>query len=308
MKLIIYTILLSIGAAVAVEVLTLLPIYPIAISGAVLALWIPARFRSGVFLLSGVPMGAEGACWLVAGVAYLFNAPLAGIILTFEMFLVERTIRNLLLVVMSAVIGAALHYGYRGSEAVFMVPALHLKLAAIPVYIIAGAGIGLVGYLVSMINKVRIPLVVGIALIGALGWWMPEGLGNGNDHMEALLAGRVTLQLIFGVCIVRLFMLAVANAAGVAGSRIMPLILTGAGLGIFSTFGLINLFPDTGITPAIGVIVGMSAMLTGGLRVWLGVIVLALEATHQWQLGLPVLCAVIPAYGIVWLFARNGKG
>jgi H+/Cl- antiporter ClcA len=308
MKLTVYTILISIGAALAIEGLNLLPIYPLAILAAVPALWIPAKFRPSLFLLSGMPMGAEGACWLVAGISYLFNAPVAAIIFIFELFLVEHTLRNLLLVTLSAVIGAALHIGYKGSEAVFQVPGLMIKAAAIPVYIISGAGIGLLGYLLSKIGKLKIPFIAGVAVIGALGWWMPDGLGNGFNHIAALLAGKVTLQLVFGVCIVRLLMLAVADAAGVTGSRVTPLILIGAGLGLFSTMGLIHLFPGAGMTPAVGAIAGMVAMLTGGLRIWLAVMILALEATHQWQLGLPVICAVTPAYGVVWLFERNGKG
>lgn len=252
-------------------------------------------------------MGAEGACCLVAGIAYLFNAPIAAIVLTFEMFLIERTIRHLLLVILSAIIGTALHYLYHGSEAVFIIPQITLKAAAIPVFIISGAAIGLIGYGLSKTQRLKLPLVVGIVVIGALGWWMPEGLGNGFNYISDLMAGRVTLQLIFGACVIRLLVLAVANATGVTGSMVTPLLLTGAGLGIFSTFGLINIFPDTGITPAIGAIVGMVAMLTGGLRIWLAALILTLEATHQWLLLLPVICALTPAYGIVWLFERNGK-
>ena len=257
---------------------------------------------------------------IVSGLAFLFNSPVAAILLVLEMALVPFTIKHLIPLILAAAIGTLFHYLYLGGGPVFeMAGITGADYATLPVYALVGLLTGLLAFLrgksikgiTFLFNKVPMPRVwlpvAGALIIGITGYWMPEGLGSGFNHIDDLLMGRVTLQLLLGLSLVRWFMVAIAAGSGSQGGMISPLLLIGGAIGVILSFLCINIFHITGIQPGVAALVGMTAMLGGGLRVWLAALVMALELTHAWVLWPPVLLAGSIGFILARWLGRNDK-
>ena len=102
-------------------------------------------------------------------------------------------------------------------------------------------------------------------------------------------------------------MVAIAAGSGSQGGMISPLLLIGGAIGVILSFLCINIFHITGIQPGVAALVGMTAMLGGGLRVWLAALVMALELTHAWVLWPPVLLAGSIGFILARWLGRNDK-
>jgi CBS domain-containing protein len=142
------------------------------------------------------------------------------------------------------------------------------------------------------------PAVGGLA-IGVGGWIFPQALGVGYDTIGALLQGDVERRLIFGILIVKSTIWAVSLGSGTSGGVLAPLLMMGGALG-----GL-----EAGVLPNEGAgfwpLVSMGAILGGTMRSPFTGIVFALELTHDVNMLLPLLVAVVIAHGFTVLVLRR---
>jgi hypothetical protein len=155
---------------------------------------------------------AERKTLLVAGaaggMAAIFAAPLASVLLAVELLLFEWKPRSFIPVAAACAMAAALRVPLLGPGPIFPV-ALHAALPwrelalSLPLGIAAGFGLGCITWLVYSCEDLfeRVPLnrmwwpVIGGAVVGLGGLIQPRVLGVGYDTIADLLRGQLTGSL-----------------------------------------------------------------------------------------------------------------
>ena len=299
--------------------------------------------QSILYINAGIPLGLEGpladlplvvagqvkrggarekqilaAAAMTGSIAFLFGSPLAAIALIIELLMVELTWQGITAVILGGGTGILLHYLLRGSDPVFMMP--EITMAGVPAllgYTVTGLLVGLVAILAKkMLNGMgslfrKLPVdklwwpVAGAILTGILGYFSPEIMGAGYEHIDSLLLGQVTLQFLVVMALGKLLLMSVAVGSGIPGGTIAPLLVSGGALGLFITFLLQFMFPAVQLNFALAALVGMTAMFAGGNRVLPAAIFFALETTHIINALLPVICGCTAAYLVVYLLAKK---
>ena len=140
-------------------------------------------------------------CGAAGAVAGIFKAPIAGLVFTLEVLMIDLTMSSLLPLLISAVTAATVSYVVTGQEAMFK---FHLdqpfELGRIPYVIMLGIFCGLVSlYFTRAMNsvegvfaKLQKPykkLMVGGAMLSILIFLFPPLYGEGYDTIELLLNG-----------------------------------------------------------------------------------------------------------------------
>lgn len=262
---------------------------------------------------------AERKTLLVAGaaggMAAIFNTPIAATLLAVELMLFEWKPRSLIPVALASV-AATVARSYLpglGPDALFATP-LHAPvwtlgplLACVLVGILAGILAVLLTLAVyaseDMFHKLPIhwmwwPIIGGV-VIGIGGLIYPPALGVGYDLIHQLVLGNFTLEMIFGLLIVKAIMWAVSLSSGTSGGVLAPLLLIGGALGALESLFLPAVFP--GFWP----LISMTAVLGATIGCPLTIVVFAIELTHNVTSFLPLLLASMVAYGLVVLVMRR---
>ena len=151
-----------------------------------------------------------------AGMASIFGTPIAAVLLAIELLLFEFSPRSIIPVALACVTGAAMHFALFGSEAVFAMPFIPpATTGAVVTYIILGAMIGVVAAIISksiylvedLFEKLPIHWMwwpaIGAIAVGVVGYFAPYTLGVGYNNISALLSGKLTMQLVLGLCFLK---------------------------------------------------------------------------------------------------------
>ena len=148
----------------------------------------------------------------------------------------------------------------------------------------------------------RWPLGLPAALVGIavaiVGWFAPEALGGGGPLVQDTLGGRMGVQALLVLLLLRFGMTMASYGTGAAGGIFAPLLVLGAQAGL-----LVGLLGQTAFPSAAGygtsfAVVGMAALFTAIVRAPLTGIVLILEMTSSYPLMLPLLAACFTAYAL----------
>lgn len=259
------------------------------------------------------------AAGIVSGIAYLFGSPIAAFVLAFELLLVELTLGSIFPLILASATGAFFHYLYRGMAPAFLMPELvpAATAASLLGYTITGLIVGFVAILVTKIlsgvsyifSKLPVPNLwrplMGAAIIGIIAYFAPEVLGTGYLHISDMLLGKVTLQLLFIVGIVKFFTWSIALGNNIPGGTIIPLTIMGGAFGVFVTFLLQIILPTVPLNYSVAALTGMAAMLAGSYRILPAAILFAVETTHERHAILPLICACAAAYLVSFLLSKR---
>src|SRR5205807_9090704 len=121
----------------------------------------------------------------------------------------------------------------------------------------------------------------------------------GYDVIGALLQGDVPARVIVGTLFVKSVIWSVSLGSGTSGGVLAPLLLMGGALGGMEAAFLPN--EGTGFWP----LVSMGAILGGTMRSPFTGVIFALELTHDVNMLLPLMLAVIIAHGFTVLTLRR---
>jgi H+/Cl- antiporter ClcA len=248
-----------------------------------------------------------------AGMSATFAAPISAALLAVELLLFEWKPRSLIPVALASATAAVLRRYIIGVGPLF--PTATHPLFIGPINILACALVGLLAGTLSCLLTAavyasedafkRLPFhwmwwpAIGGLVIGIGGLIYPAALGVGYDSIGALLAGRYTLQLLLGLLIVKAIIWSVSLGSGTSGGVLAPLLLMGGALG-----GLESLFlPHLGL--GFWPLVSMGAILGGTMRSPFTGIIFMLELTHDVNMLLPLLIAVIVSYTVTVLVMRR---
>ena len=292
---------------------------PLGIEGAVIASsYIFSNFTKRKWHTTYGERKILAAAGIVSGIAYLFGSPIAAFVFSLELLLVEFTIASILPLIIAGAIGAFFHYLYRGTEPVFNIPEVPMVTgAALLGYTATGLIVGIIAVLVTkavsgisfVFGKVPVQMwwrpVIGAVIIGVMGYFAPEMLGSGFEHISDMLMGKVTLQLLFVAGLVKFIAWTVAVGNDTPGGTIVPLLIMGAAFGLFITLLLQMVLPAVPLNSSIAALVGMAAMLAAGYRVLPAAILFAFETTHERHALLPLVLACTAAYLVSFLLSSR---
>ena len=259
---------------------------------------------------------AERKTLLVAGaaggMAAIFAAPVAAVLLAVELLLFEWRPRSFIPVAVAAAVAGVVRVPLLGAGPIFPVPQhAQLPASAIALAALVGitAGLGSVALTAlvygfeDLFQKLPFhwmwwPAIGGLA-VGAGGLIDPRVLGVGYGVIHDLLLGQGIASLLLGLLLVKALVWAIALGSGTSGGVLAPLLIMGGTLGAVEARWL-----SLG-DPGLWAMVSMAAMMGGTMRSPLTAMIFALELTHDFNVLPALLIGCVAAHAVTVLLMRR---
>lgn len=272
-------------------------------------------------------------CGAAGAVAGIFKAPIAGLVFTLEVLMIDLTMASLLPLLVSCVTAATVSYITTGTEAMFR---FHLDnpfaMERIPYAILMGIACGLVSlYFTRAMDSVEdvfrkysnpyTKLAIGGVMLSILIFLFPPLYGEGYNTIELLLNGNTlsdwnevmdnsmfygfgNLLLVYLTLILlfKVFASSATNGGGGCGGIFAPSLFLGCLTGfIFARF--CNMF-DLGpyIPEKNFALLGMAGVMSGVMHAPLTGIFLIAELTGGYDLFLALMIVSVSAYLTIIVF------
>jgi H+/Cl- antiporter ClcA/CBS domain-containing protein len=248
-----------------------------------------------------------------AGMSATFASPLAAVLLAVELLLFEWKPRSFIPVAVASVTAAAARRYLIGLGPLFPTPehALFIGPAGLLGCLVVGLLAGGLSALLTgavyasedLFAKLPIhwmwwPAIGGLA-IGIGGLIFPQALGVGYDMIGVMLKDNLPVKMLAGILVVKSFIWAFSLGSGTSGGVLAPLLMMGGALGAT----VAPLLPAEGT--GFWALVGMGAILGGTMRSPLTGVVFMIELTHDVNMLLPLLMAVLAAHAFTVLTLRR---
>ncbi len=272
-------------------------------------------------------------CGAAGAVAGIFKAPIAGLVFTLEVLMIDLTMSSLLPLLISAVTAATVSYITSGTDAMFK---FHLdqpfELERIPYVILLGIFCGLVslyftramntaeGWFARLLTPGR-KLIAGGIMLSILIFIFPPLYGEGYDTIELLLNGSSNehwesvmnnslfygyseLLLVYLLLIVlfKVFASSATNGGGGCGGIFAPSLF----LGCISGFVFAHFSNDLSITSYLPeknfALMGMAGVMSGVMHAPLTGVFLIAELTGGYDLFLPLMIVSVSSYLTIIIF------
>jgi len=247
-----------------------------------------------------------------AAIAAAFNTPLAAVL-----FALEEVVGDLHAPVLgSVVLASATSWGVLrlllGNDPLFKVPQYQLVNPwEFVIYALLGVAGGLVSVAFTKLllgmrqrflhfPRKTLPFqpVVGGIVVGLMGWFVPQVLAVGYDHVGAVLNGGMALKLMVLLLVLKLFAVTISYASGNAGGIFGPSLFLGAMLG--GALGTVahNLLPGYVATPGAYALVGMGTAFAGIVRAPMTSVVMIFEITRDYAVIVPLMISNLVSFFI----------
>ncbi len=273
-------------------------------------------------------------CGAAAAIAGIFKAPIAGLVFTLEVLMVDLTMASLLPILISCVTATGFTYIFAGDNSLFT---FHLDnswtLERTPACILLGVFCGFVSlYFMRAMNACENlfarmnnhpfrKLVAGGLILSTLIFLFPSLYGEGYNAVNTLLSGNTMndwskvmnnslfagnqnlLILYIGlVLITKVFATSATNGAGGCGGTFAPSLFIGGFAGFFFAriwnMNQIGLYiPEKNFT-----LMGMAGVMAGVMHAPLTGIFLIAELTGGYQLFMPLMIVCICSYLTINIF------
>jgi chloride channel protein, CIC family len=238
-----------------------------------------------------------------AAIAAAFNTPLAAVLFALEEVVGDLHAPVLGSVVLASATSWAMLRLLLGNDPLFKVPQYQLVNPwEFVIYAVLGVAGGLVSVAFTKLllgmrerflkfPRKTLPFqpVVGGVLVGVMGWFVPQVLGVGYEHVGAVLNGGMALKLMVLLLVLKLFAVTTSYASGNAGGIFGPSLFLGAMLG--GAIGSVahNLFPNYAATPGAYALVGMGTVFAGIVRAPMTSVVMIFEITRDYAVIVPLM-------------------
>lgn len=244
-----------------------------------------------------LPVGAAAA------VAAAFNTPLAAVL-----FALEEVVGDLHAPVIGSVVLASATAWLilrllLGNSPLFKVPQYQLvHPAEFAVYAVLGVAGGVVSVAFTKLLLglrqwfLKLPKrtlwfqpAAGGVLVGLLGWFVPQVLGVGYGYVGDALNGKMALNLMALLVVLKLVTVTTCYASGNAGGIFGPALFIGAMLGGCVGTLAHMLFPFHTATAGAYALVGMGAAFAGIVRAPMTSVVMIFEMTQNYAVIVPLM-------------------
>lgn len=259
------------------------------------------------------------ACGAAAGIAAVFNAPIAGVIFSVEVLLAETAVSYFIPLIISSVVGVLCSKIILQESSLFnFVLKQTFDYRNVPFYLILGILAGFVSLYyarvfkgtekrihTTRVNEYLRAMLAGLLLL-AIYFVFPPLFGEGYDSVKILANGDLSpfsdntsllskLGENWGVIVFSaLIVLVKPIAAGITiggggnGGNFAPSLFSGAYLGFFFS-SLVNTSPWLKIPVGNFSLVGMAGVLSGVMYCLLSAIFLIAEITNGYELFIPLM-------------------
>lgn len=245
-------------------------------------------------------------CGVAAGIAASFNTPLAGVIFALEVVLTDYSLSSFVPVILAAVSATLVSNAVLGSQPAFVVPHFGLGSGAEILWVIllglligtASAGFVRLLSAISAFGRERplwLRLLVaglGMGIIGAL---LPELMGIGYDSLNLALMAQAAPAMLLLLAVGKIVATSLCVGLGVPGGMIGPALFAGGALGSAIGVSAHGLLPELATQPQLFAMLGMGAMMSASLQAPLAALTAMLELTHNPEIILPGMLAVVVA-------------
>ncbi len=243
-------------------------------------------------------------CGTAGALAAIFNAPIAGIVFTIEVIIGEWSALNIVPIAVASVCGAQVCRLLQGNQIAFT----HLKFGIDPVDTAACMGLAVTTAIVSVMltralrisgrraRRVRLPLWVkafaGGCAVGAIGFFLPDVLGEGYHSIRQMVEGTFSAGLLFVVGLVLAKIVATAFTLGWGGSGgiFAPCLVIGSFTGLMYHRFIDMIWPGVAwVNEGCFALLGMAGLVSGILQAPLTGIFLIVEITGGYEVILPLI-------------------
>ncbi len=248
------------------------------------------------------------ACGAAGGMAAVFGAPLASVMLAVELLLFEFSPRSLVPLVVSASIAAGMHAALFGAGPLFHVPPHeYAGLDTLWVFAVLGVACGALAIVVVrglfLIEAVfrRLPFgvfwhpMLGALVFASIGMSVPRALGVGYQSINDVLANRLAVGTLAVLLLAKLAMWWIALASGTSGGTLAPILLISGCFGGLMGALVQHVVPGLGISPGAVALVAMAATFGAATRATFTAIVFAFELTRDYSAIVPLMLAAVLA-------------
>jgi CIC family chloride channel protein len=246
------------------------------------------------------------ACGGGAGLAAVYNVPLAGALFTAEVMVGSLSLPVVLPALACSGIATAVGWIYLPAHATYLnIPAYRFTLPLLVWSLLAGPVIGVIaaGYirLIGWVSFYRftgwrsIPaMVVAFGILGLIGFALPQLFGNGRDLANQAFLGRGAIGLLLLLFLLKPLVTAMCLGSGASGGLFTPTLSTGAAFGAAVGIAWNLLWP--GSPAGAYALVGAAALLGAAMQAPLASLALVLELTHSgFQIMVPMVAATVTA-------------
>lgn len=300
---------------------------PIVYTGAAIGSNIGQAFRMSprvLMLLVG--------CGAAAGIAGIFRAPIAGMLFTLEVLMLDLTGTTVMPLLFSSISAATVAYIFEGYSAEFFFSQSEdFMTSKIPYVVLLGIFTGfislyftkVIGMLENMFGRIKNrPYKIGLGgvILAVLIFLFPPLYGEGYVAINYLLDGNsaaivdgsffyvdrdsIWFIAVYIGCIVlcKAFATSATNGAGGVGGTFAPSLYVGAMAGFLFAYVLNHLDLGIEISNKNFTLMGMAGVMSGVMHAPLMAIFLTAEMTGGYDLFLPLLIVSALAYGTVVVF------
>ena len=305
---------------------------PIVLTGSAIGSNLGKLFRlDNKTLMTLVGCGAAGA------IAGIFKAPIAGLVFTLEVLMIDLTMASLLPILVSCVTATCFTYIFRGSAVLFSFTLdSDWTVERAPACILLGITCGLVSlYFIRTMtvcedmfarfkDRPYVKLIIGGAILSSLIFLFPSLYGEGYHSINLLLNGKTVADwdqilegsLFYGhseylivyiglVLLTKVFATSATNGGGGCGGTFAPSLF----IGCFTGF----LFSRLWNMHQIGVYVpeknfsllGMAGVMSGVMHAPLTGIFLIAEITSGYDLFMPLMIVAVSSYLTINIFEKH---
>lgn len=300
---------------------------PIVFTGAAIGSNIGQAFRLSpriLMLLVG--------CGAAAGIAGIFRAPIAGMLFTLEVLMIDLTGTTVMPLLISSITGATVAYLLEGYNAEFFFSQSEAFVTSkIPYTILLGVVCGFISLyftrtmmmMEGVFGRLRqrwTKICIGGAILALLIYIFPPLYGEGYDSINMLLEGK-TKDILDGtifyvdrqqtwfiglfillIILLKGFATSATNGAGGVGGTFAPSLFVGAMSGFLFAYVFNHLELGLTLSTKNFALMGMAGVMSGVMHAPLMGIFLTAEMTGGYNLFLPLLIVSTLSYMTIRIF------
>lgn len=287
-----------------------------------------------VFRLNNKTLMLLVGCGAAAAIAGIFKAPIAGLVFTIEVLMIDLTMASISPILISAVTANCFAYILMGEEGMFSSESLQPWLVErVPVNILIGVFCGFVSlYFIRMMTsceevfgKLRnhryAKLALGGVILSTLIFLFPSLYGEGYKDINILLNSQTPEEwnaltersIFYGhsswlivyvgmVVLTKAFATASTNGGGGCGGTFAPSLFIGAFAGFFfariwNMYGLGVYMPENNAA-----LLGMTGVMSGVMHAPLTGVFLIAELSSGYDLFMPLMIVAVASYLTILIF------
>ena len=279
-------------------------------------------------------------CGAAAGIAGIFKAPIAGLLFTIEVLMLDLTAGSAIPLMLASVAGATVAYVFTGYNVEFTFDQSEPFWASrIPYVVLLGVFCGFVSLYFNKVTelletkafaRITNPLgrfALGAAMLSVLIYLLPPLYGEGYTSIVDLLSGEASeifngslfyshksesfyvLAFILMLGLMKPWATSATNGGGGVGGTFAPSLYVGCMIGFFFALLMNTMgwyFGDAPLSTKNFTLMGMAGVMAGVMHAPLMAMFLTAEMTGGYELFLPLHIVSVTSYGISRIFIPYG--